>query len=103
MDKIHLYEFTKITLNSFLKGNYDPWTVSNIRIEIDIDDDNFWDSAIYVKKKWNGRWLRLETFYFFNYYKNNFQMICEWWYDDLLKDITTLIQKHYEEPKKKEW
>ena len=93
------YYFVKSTVNKFLRGFIDPVECNNIRIEFFYDENSFPDSQIYVMKKLNHKWELIETFYLSKYFKDNFEMITTWWYEDMLKDITECVEKHYEPEK----
>jgi hypothetical protein len=93
------YYFVKSTVNKFLRGYIDPVEFNNIRIEFFYDDVNFRDSQIYVKKKLNHKWELIDTFCFSKYFNDDFEMITTWWYEDMLKEITECVNKHYETEK----
>lgn len=80
-------------------------TINNIIIRFDRADkfEDFINSWIEVRKYIYGKPELLETFYVQKYAGNYWELITEPWVCDLINDITDLVMKHIEEPKKRGW
>lgn len=56
-----------------------------------------------LRKEINGKMELMDRFWVQKYAKNHWGMITEPWVCDLITDITSSVEKHIEEPKKRGW
>ena len=95
-DLVQVEEETRVVLNSMMQGWGKPWIMDNIKIELDEDEEDFYDSAVVVRKRINKKWEIMDTFFFRRYIEDGCML-----YDKMSGDIVKCVQEHHENPKKK--
>lgn len=94
MDK-KVTDFIKESMLDMVHGYMNMVVVDNIKVVYDENPDDPYDSAYEVRKKVNGKWELIDTYYFCKYTKDNF-----FDYDRMVEDISDCVEQHYEAPKK---
>lgn len=89
---------TKAALAQLCQGWGDPVQLDNIKIELDEDENDFYDSQINVRKKIYVKWEIMDSFFFSRYMEDSFFN-----YEKMENDILECVKQHYETPKKKGW
>lgn len=86
-------------------GVSDNVEINNMLIHLDVIDNEFWsdNTTIDIKKMVNGKYELIESIFIHRYWLNYWNLVTEPWVCDLVNDITDIVMKHIEEPKKKGW
>ena len=106
MEKFEIRNQVRDAVQTFLEWStsYDI-VINNMLLHLDVTDNNIWtdNTTIYIRKIINGKYELIDTIYLHKYWANNWKLVTDPWVCDLVNDITDIVMKHIEEPKKKEW
>lgn len=104
MEKKEVRNWVQETVENIFKGNITESVKNNVKLIYEYDDeDGFLGSEICLKHWYNGKWEICGFFTFQKYYSNYWTLVTDPWVCDMVTDITTLVMKFIEEPKKKGW
>ena len=107
MEKIEIRNQVRYAVENLLTwpSEIKEMTINNILIKFDRveGEEDLLESWIEVRKFLYGKYELLENFYIQKYAGNYWDMITEPWVCTMINDITELVEKHIEEPKKKGW
>lgn len=102
MEKKEIRNWVQETVENIFKGEIEEAIKHNIKISLDYDDEEgFWDSEIFVYHLYNGKWEICNWFYFPRYYNSHWEMVTQPWVCEMVTDITNVVVRFIEEPKKK--
>ncbi len=108
MDKFEVRNQVRSAVQTMFEHSLERTTITiyNVTLKFDFCDEdkgNLSESWIEVSKYYLKQKCILKNFYVLKYASNDWELVTEPWVCDMVNDITELVMKHIEEPKKKGW